>query len=310
MPKRKRKSPLSTILLLAGVGAGGYALWRMSRGEAVLPNVLLPGQDEASPSGPSNPGTNPRTNTKATTRTTSRTSQAVTVKRNWISARFPLQKGMQGDVVGQLQLMLQKLGRKVTADGKFGAETESALASLNLPTTLSAEAFQAIRAKTTKPVVPPNETPYQKLVRLGYNAGTEIEPAIAIRKELTSTVTSDSTIKRLLTGTTKTMTNIQRAYNALYKSTLVKDLSNLSMSRIRFNEQITRLQALSGLGSVGGRKVIAKVNTLVRSESGALLTVAANRVLGTLTTISNNTVWYQDGQGQLMRVPASDVRIS
>jgi peptidoglycan hydrolase-like protein with peptidoglycan-binding domain len=217
---------------------------------------------------------------------------------------------MQGDVVGQLQLMLQKLGRKVTADGKFGAETEAALASLNLPTTLSAEAFQAIRAKTAKPVVPPNETPYQKLVRLGYNAGTEIEPAIAIRKELTSTVTTDTIVKRLLTGTTKTLTNIQRAYNTLYKTSLVKDLSNLSMSRIRFNEQITRLQALSGLGNIGGKKVIAKVNTLVRSESGAMVTVPANKIVGTLTIISNNMVWFRDAQGQLMRVPVSDVRIS
>ncbi|MES2386488.1 MAG: peptidoglycan-binding domain-containing protein [Bacteroidota bacterium] len=299
----KRRKLITTIVAAAGLGIGGYALYRINQGKPVLPS--LPGSqpdaitpDKKTDQGQVFPKVGP-----------------VVIKRQWINAGFPMQKGMQGDLVGQLQVWLNKLGKmKITGDGKFGDQTLAALKALGYSTPLSNETYLAIRAKATAPPPPSAETPYQRLVRMKYNVGTEIEPAISLRKEVTSAYISDSAVKKLLSGSTSTVTNISRAYKSLYGSSLADDLKNASAGRLRFNDQITRLQALSGFAGLTGLSQVPQgpeiktiVRTQVKSLQNGFIPVAQNVILGTFVSSGKNLVLFMDHSGEILRVPASDI---
>ena len=243
---------------------------------------------------------------------------APTVKRVWRPATFPLQKGMQGPQIGELQVALKaigKLGINFQSDGKFGADTETVLSHLGFPVIIDQNTFAAIKAKAAQGDAPANETKYQKLQRLGYKAKSEIEPAIALNETLTSNLVSDSTVKSLLKADNNTLTNIQRAFSALTGKKLVNELLSLNLARVRFNEQITRLQALSGLQGLDGKAeimengptVYARVNTIVKIKGGAEHPVKAGSILGVLVAQRNGTAWFKEPKGNILKVPYGDL---
>ena len=299
MAKKKIKNSkrlVYTGLLLAGAGVGAYALLNHKYDASALtvPVIVTPSTKRVA---------------------------AVKVKRQYRPDAFPLQKGMQGATVGQMQVALKaigKLGISFQADGKFGPLTENTLTALGFPTVVTEDVFNAIKAKSVAVTAPIGETKYQKLQRWGYNAASEIEPAVQLNQAMTSSVIPDSSVKSLLSGSNKTITNIQRAYNALTGKNLVNDLLSLSLARVRFNEQITRLQALSGLEGIpakpasieiGGPRLITTATTLIKEKGGAFHKVAANTVLGTRVYASGGAVWFREKNGHVMKAPAGDVRV-
>ena len=301
MAKKKAKDRryLYGGLLLAGAGVGAYALLKNK------------GVTNALPAPVTVPASAPK----------KKHTVVHTVVRQYRPDVFPLQKGMQGPKVGEMQVALKaigKLGISFQADGKFGPITENTLTALGYPTIVSGTTFDAIKAKSVMAVAPTGETKYEKLRRLGYNSTTEIDPAVKLNEVMTSTLISDSTVKSLLTGSNKTITNIQRAYNVLTGKNLVSEILALNLARVRFNEQITRLQALSGLdgtakkkGSVeiGGPRLITVVNTIVKEKDGGFHKVNANTVLGVRVFANKSAVWFREKNGNVMKVPSGDVRV-
>ena len=290
--KIKRAPAALKGLVVAGLAAAGFAVYR-SRAAGKddplppVPNVIppKPKQRQQKPSKPKPPA----------------------VTRQWIAAAFPLRRGMQGEAVGTLQVVLNKLGAGLQADGKFGQATEAALAKLGLAATVSDAQLRELQARGTRQQEKPGETKYQRLQRLGYNGPTEIEPAIALRKEITAPVASDERIRHYLSGANKTLTNIQRAYRVLYGSDLRNDLLGLTMGRIRFGQLITRLEALSGRGASEGQTVLARVNTLVQDAQGNTVTVKAGTRLGSYQGSSGGVARFADATGSIHQVPQSDI---
>ena len=293
MARKTKNSPNKAVmggLLLAGAGVGVYFLSRPRNTQSIVVPVA--------------PKVIPKRKVAPTP----------TVKRVWRAAAFPLQKGMQGPIIGEMQVALKnisKTGIAFQADGKFGADTESMLKQTGFPAIIDKPTFELIKARGVKSLEPPNETKTQKLLRLGYNTATEIEPARVLNRELTSSIISDSTVKGLLKGNDKALTNIQRAYKVLTNKDLVSDLLSLSLARVRFNEQITRLQALSGLDGtpelrVNGPIVRAIKDTFVKIKGGALHPVKAGTVLGRTLLKKNGIIWFREPNGNIMKVPMHD----
>ncbi len=289
--KIKRAPAALKGLVVAGLAAAGFAVYRAqtagSEDKLPVPGVIPP-KPKRQPQKQSKPG-------------------PPTVKRQWIATTFPLRRGMQGEAVGALQVVLNKLGAGIQADGKFGQGTEAALAKLGLASTVSDAQFRELQTRGIKQQEKPGETKYQRLQRLGYNGPAEIEPAIALRKEITAPVASDERIRQCLSGANKTLTNIQRAYKTLYASDLRKDLLGLTMGRIRFGQLITRLEALSGLGASEGRIISARVNTIVNDQTGNALTVRAGTRLGSYQGHTGGVARFTDTQGNIHEVPQSDI---
>ena len=231
----------------------------------------------------------------------------VQVKRQWLAPSFPLRRGMQGEAVGALQVALNKLSAGIAADGKFGQQTEAALAKLGYVATVTDGQFRAIKERSEKQQPKTGETAYQRLQRMGYNASAEIEPAIALRNQIKATLTDERKVRQLLSGANKTVTNIQRAYKTLYSSDIKADLLGLSMGRIRFGDLLNKLSALSGLGATEGQMVSARVNTLVKDARGNTVAVKVGTRLGSYLGQSQGVARFSDTNGNTLQVPASDV---
>jgi hypothetical protein len=173
--------------------------------------------------------------------------------RIWKAASYPLAPGMKGDAVGALQVALKAQGAQLTADGMFGGDTEKALAQLGYTVPVSLAAYNTIRLKGKASTPQSGETKYQQLVRLGYSAASEIQPAQKLRDYITSPLaTSSDLIEAIFKGAIKNQTNILRAYRLLFGSNAVEDLNKLSFAPIRLNSLLNRLQSLEGIELVEG----------------------------------------------------------
>lgn len=128
------------LLLTAAAVTGGYLLYKRLKGGKSTP--IFGGSDTGS-------------STTATTSGSSTTSGSVT---SGSQAGFPLAFGSRGQLVKDIQNALMVLYPnslpKYGADGIWGKETEAALKSNNLPTTINKPDYDRLiaAAKSGKPI--------------------------------------------------------------------------------------------------------------------------------------------------------------
>lgn len=226
-------------------------------------------------------------------------------KSGWKPAAIPLQLGMYGDLVKTLQTALnKKLASPIAVDGRFGDETLTALKSLNLPTTVTADNLKKIQG------TPANDaglTPVQKLVRAGFTEA-EATAAITLRQKLTGGQPNVDDIKKVLAGDYNTTADIKRAYESLFKTNLINDLKNIAGWKAKLNDTIVKLQALSGLGPNPGT-VFTKKPTYVRGTPNNLIFTEAKTRLGKPVGNDGDNILFENDRGKTLSVPASDVDI-
>jgi hypothetical protein len=136
--------------------AGKIILWSLIGATAVVGGVMLYrryGKTKKNGNTSTTPGSGTPTTTTSTTTTTGGSTPPPPVDTN-----FPLAFGSRGSLVTQLQKALMVLYPnslpKYGADGVWGKETETALKSNNLPTTIKKPDFDRIVGAATsgKPI--------------------------------------------------------------------------------------------------------------------------------------------------------------
>lgn len=152
----------------------------------------------------------------------------------WSRAEFPLQQGMQGKPVAEMQLLLNKIEKKSgSTDGKFGPNTEAQLKRLGFAPRVTQIDFEWIKQKANpdpkRQLAGESKAAYLK--RMGFSQ-VSIDVAISIRQSLQglkNDVMRENYLAKLFKPMgNRSITNILRCYKGLFGQALTDQMARFS----------------------------------------------------------------------------------
>lgn len=236
-----------------------------------------------------------------------------------------LQRGSRGQQVVELQNALIKLGHKITADGQFGPQTESALLKAGYTTPFQVSQLPALQAKANpkpattsgKPIRPGTYTEAE-LVKLGYHQANEINMAKWLKDEIHDPKRRNwKNIEQL--AMRKTAPNIVKAYRMLVGTWPHIHIERLTKAYPKLVAQLKGYAGLNGLegpeleglGAMisGGTQLVVTTGTLARHNSTNQIIRLKPGTRLVADSANDRTVQFTDRTGRWLSVPRSDVQV-
>jgi len=301
MSERKKIKPQHIVLGAGIIGIGVFAAWYLTRPEKDTLSSIFPNAPQPEP---------------ALEPTPNRTKPRQTVQTG-----FPLKFNSRGALVKQLQqALVDKYGNVLPVhgvDGHWGKETQAALTSNGLPIVIDAPTFsQIVGSSTTANTA-------------GTSGGGDTTLAETFLANVDATANAAVVLNSLKQiRDASHYEQISNYYKFLRRQDGLKVISLLSSilnvfsgaTAHKMEAEFFRMGLKKsdggkwslngfglGLGFVEGKLITTK-NTTIESDQTAI-NVPAKTVLGTLLKSINGTAHFITIDRQVLRVPASDVRV-
>ena len=232
------------------------------------------------------------------------------------SRNFPLRKGSSGSLVRNLQeALIKKYGASILpkygADGSFGSETQNALLSKGLPTSIDSDTYTSILLSSGS-----SNTSSSSSSISASSIATTIYNAI-LKRSLASAIKGLKQIKSV-SDCTAVNTHFKKKRIGLVRMTLVTALLSTFSStaqKKQVNQEFYRIGlkydgskwSLSGIYGVGIDQLVAIENTKVWDEHGSGMMIPKGTIIGEYLDANNGVTEVETLDGKRLFVKTTSI---